>query len=173
MLSNEKSEPQFDPEKLRMIEVAANPHRIRIIIELLNKESTAASLSKSLGYSRQLVNHHLGTLERSGLVLRRKVGSVEMYSVTNAARAIVSEMLKIQSEITKVEKYEVSARVEKHATIDLRSRRHIPLILGISTVLVATAEAIRAGVYTYILGGILLGIFLYVTVLRLIRLLER
>ncbi|MBO3842319.1 MAG: winged helix-turn-helix transcriptional regulator [Candidatus Brockarchaeota archaeon] len=187
MLNEENGEPQLDPEKLRMIEVASNPHRIRIVMELLNKEGTVASLSKTLGYSRQLVDHHLETLERSRLVFRRKVGNVEMYSATEAAKTIVSEILKIQFEIGRVEKggaivvthpetgkagkSETAAKV-KHAATGLRPKRLIPLVIGVSTVLVASAEAIREARYTYILGGILLGILLYAVASRLIRLLE-
>ncbi|MEM3647024.1 MAG: hypothetical protein QW334_02630, partial [Thermofilum sp.] len=127
-------------------------------------------------------------LERSGLVLRRKIGNVEMYIATEAAKTIVAEILKIHSEIGKAEKGgtvlvthprtgkteegETAAKVEKHAATALSPRRLIPLIIGVSTVLVASAEAIRAGVYTYILGGILLGILLYAVASRLIRLLE-
>ncbi|MGB9718750.1 MAG: ArsR/SmtB family transcription factor [Thermoproteota archaeon] len=187
-MANERNrEQQLDPERLRMIEVAANPHRIRIIMELLNREGTAASLSKALGYSRQLVDHHLETLERSRLVLRRKVGNVEMYNATEAARAIVTEILRMHSEIGRAEEGETvtvthpgaggtgegeKAAKVKHAAIGLRPRRLIPLVIGISTILVASAEAIRAGVYTYILGGVLLGILLYAGASMLIRLLE-
>lgn len=173
MLLNEKNkEPQLDPERLRMIEVAANPHRIRIMMELLNKEGTVASLSKALGYSRQLVDHHLETLERSKLVLRRRVGNMEMYSITEAAKAILLEILKIHSEIVGVEKGEAVALVEKHAAIGMSPRRLIPLIIGLSTVLVASIEGTLAGRYTYILGGILLGVLLYAVASKLIRLLE-
>ncbi|MEM3647734.1 MAG: winged helix-turn-helix domain-containing protein [Thermoproteota archaeon] len=187
-MNEEKGKPQLDPEKLRMIEVASNPHRIRIVMELLNKEGTVASLSKTLGYSRQLVDHHLETLERSRLVFRRKVGNVEMYSATEVAKIIVSEIVKMHSEIVRVErgeavlvthpetgkaeKKETAVKVEKHAATGLRPRSLIPLVIGLSTILVASAEAIRAGVYTYVLGGILLGILFYTLASRLIRLLE-
>jgi len=186
VLANEWNRQQLDPERLRMIEVAANPHRIRIIMELLNREGTVASLSKALGYTRQLIDHHLETLERSRLVLRRKVGNVEMYTATEAARAIVAEILRMHSEIGRAEKGEAvlvthpgAGRAEgekaakvKHAATGLRPRRLIPLVIGVSTILVASAEAIREGVYTYILGGVLLGILLYALASRLIRLLE-
>lgn len=172
LFDERNGEPQLDPERLRMIGVASNPHRIRIVMELLNKEGTVASLSKTLGYSRQLVDHHLETLERSRLVFRRKVGNVEMYSATEAAKTIVSEILKMHSEIGRVEKNETAAKVDKHTATGLRPKRLLPLIIGLSTVLIASAEAIRAEVYTYILGGILLGILLYTAASRLIRLLE-
>jgi DNA-binding transcriptional ArsR family regulator len=172
LLSENNEEPQLDPERLRMIEVAANPYRIRIMMELLNKEGTVASLSKALGYSRQLVDHHLETLERSKLVLRRKVGNMEMYSITGAAKAIVSEILKIHSEIGGVEKGEAVARVGKHAATSMSSKRLIPMIVGLSTVLVASIEGTLSGKYTYVLGGILLGVLLYAVASKLIRLLE-
>jgi DNA-binding transcriptional ArsR family regulator len=187
VLANEGNRQQLDPERLRMIEVAANPHRIRIIMELLNREGTVASLSKALGYTRQLIDHHLETLERSRLVLRRKVGNVEMYTATEAARAIVTEILRMHSEIGRAEKGEAvlathpgagregegeKAAKVKHAATGLRLRSLIPLVIGVSTILVASAEAIRVGVYTYILGGALLGILLYALASRLIRLLE-
>jgi DNA-binding transcriptional ArsR family regulator len=171
VLLNERNEPLLDPERLRMIEVASNLHRMRIVMELLNKEGTAASLSKTLGYSRQLVDHHLETLEKSGLVFKRKIGNVEVYSATESAKTIVSEILKMHSEIGRVEKGETAVKAEKHKA-GLKPIRLIPMAVGASIVLVASAEAIRVGKYTYILGGILLGILLYFASSRLIRLLE-
>lgn len=171
-MSNERSgEPQLDPERLRMIEVATNPHRVRIMMELMSREGTVASLSKSLGYSRQLVTHHLETLERNRLVLKRKVGGVEMYSITEAARAVLSEILKMHSEIGRAEAGEAVLRVEKHTAAGPGPRRLTPLIIGVSTVVLASARGVLEGQPMWILGGILLGICLYAAASKLTRLL--
>ncbi|MEM2087412.1 MAG: winged helix-turn-helix domain-containing protein [Thermoproteota archaeon] len=162
-------EPQLDPERLRMIEVAANPSRIRIMIELLKGEGTVTSLAKNLGYSRQLVDHHLDTLERNRLVLKRRVGSMEVYSVTDEARAIISEILKIHLEVTKVEKDKAGMMIEKREAVGLRLRRLMPLALGISPIIIASARGIAEGQPMWIVGGVILGIFLYVVASILIR----
>lgn len=170
MLLDEKNgEPQLDPERLRMIEVAANPIRIRIMIGLLKKEGTVTSLAKDLGYSRQLVDHHLDTLERNRLVLKRRVGSMELYSVTDEARAIISEILKIHLEVAKVEKDKTSVSVERHETTGLSLRRLMPLALGFSVIAIASARGIVEGQPMWVVGGVLLGIFIYGVASTLIR----
>lgn len=170
MLLNEKSgEPQLDPESLRMIEVAANHIRIRMMKELLNGEGTVTSLAKNLGYSRQLVNHHLDTLERNRLVLKRRVGSMEVYSITDAARAIISEILKIHLEVAKVEKDKTGVAAEKHEATGPSLRRLIPLALGFSVIAIASVRGIVEGQPMWIVGGALLGIVLYGVASTLIR----
>lgn len=170
MLLNEGGgEPQLDPERLRMIEVAANPSRIRIMIELLKEDGTVTSLAKNLGYSRQLVNHHLDTLERNRLVLKRRVGSMEVYSITDAARAVISEILKIHLEVTRAEKDKAGVMVEKREATGLSLRRLMPLALGLSPVIIASARGIVEGQPMWIVGGVMLGIFLYVVASIIIR----
>jgi DNA-binding transcriptional ArsR family regulator len=170
MLLNEGSgEPQLDPERLRMIEVAANPIRIRIMLELLNGEGSATSLAKNLGYSRQLVNHHLDTLERNRLVLKKRIGSMEVYSVTDAARAIISEILRIHLEVAKVEKEKTGVTVEKREPTRLSLRKLTPLALGLFLVIIASIRGIIEGQPIWIFSGVLLGIVIYAIASTIIR----
>jgi DNA-binding transcriptional ArsR family regulator len=174
MLPNEGRKPELEPEKLNLIKIAAEPHRMRILMELLEKEGTITSL-KSLGYSRQLLIHHLEVLEKNGLVSKRSIGKAEVYSISEAARSIVSEVLKIQSRIGEAEGIKVTTGAESRRVPVPAPRKpafqakFIPLIIGISVALFASVRGILEGQPLWILSGTLVGIFLYIIVSKLIR----
>ncbi|MGQ9596368.1 MAG: ArsR/SmtB family transcription factor [Thermoproteota archaeon] len=164
-MSDERDEgPQLDSERLKMIGVAAHPSRIRIVMELLKGEGTVTSLAKSLGYSRQLVKHHLDALERAKLISRKKVGNMEVYIATDIAKTIVSEILKIHLEAgTKI------TTVEERREVLSDSKKFIPLAIGIFPIVIATIRGFVEREPLWIIGGVLVGIVLYGFTYRLIR----
>ncbi|MBO3754296.1 MAG: winged helix-turn-helix transcriptional regulator [Candidatus Brockarchaeota archaeon] len=173
MLPNEGKKPELEPEKLNMIKAAAEPHRMRILVKLLEKEGTITSLSKSLSYSKQLLIHHLEVLEKNGLVSKRRVENAEVYSISEAAKTIVSEVLKIHSRIGESEGPEAGAERRMVTPPALRRPasplKLIPLIIGISVAFFASARGILEGQPLWILSGTLVGICLYAFVSKLIR----
>lgn len=175
MLPSEGRKTELEPEKLSMIKAAAEPHRMRILVKLLEKEDTATSLSKSLGYSKQLLSHHLGVLERNGLVLKRRVENAEVYTVSEAARIIVSEVLQTRSGIREAKGSEATLRVERQRVTAPATRRPasglklIPLIIGICVALFAFFRGVLEGQPLWILSGTLVGICLYAIFSKLIR----
>ncbi|MGQ9479511.1 MAG: winged helix-turn-helix domain-containing protein [Thermoproteota archaeon] len=165
---------QFNPRRLRMIEVAANPSRIRILISLMNGDGTLTSLSKSLGYSRQLVKHHLDTLEKTGLVSKKRLGNMDVYSINEAAKTVVSEISDIHSRISipAEEKHPEPRPVERRSLL-----KHLPLIALAMPVLIAVAKGVLertppSTVATWGIGGFIIGIILYAAIRRILRLLE-
>ncbi|MEM2599377.1 MAG: winged helix-turn-helix domain-containing protein [Thermoproteota archaeon] len=175
MLPNEGEKIEFEPERLNMIKAAAEPHRMRILVALLEKEGTITSLSKSLNYSKQLLIHHLGVLEKNRLVLKRRVENAEVYSISEAAKIIVSEVLKIHSRMEEVESPRVAAGDETRVVTEPALRRTdsflklIPLIIGVSVALFASVRGVLEGQPLWILSGTLVGVCLYVIVSKLIR----
>ncbi|MEM3712234.1 MAG: winged helix-turn-helix domain-containing protein [Thermoproteota archaeon] len=179
---------QLDPERLRMIEVAANVHRVKMMMELLKGDGTITSLAKSLGYSRQLVKHHLETLNREGLVYKRRIGNMEFYSITDNGRIILSEILKIHLEVGKVRSEDTCIKTPATAleevdrasvsyTPVVKSRmklsiKHMPIIVGAVTALIAFIRGVITNQPLWIIGGILFGVFLYLIFSRLIEALK-
>ena len=56
---------------LQMLNALANPHRLRIVAALSERQSYVSELARELGIGRPLLHMHLQTLERSGLVVGR------------------------------------------------------------------------------------------------------
>jgi predicted transcriptional regulator len=168
-LEEEGGGQQLDPGRLRMIEVAANIHRIKIMMGLSKGEGTITSLARGLGYSRQLVKHHLETLNREGLVSKKRIGGMEVYNITENGRRIMSEILRIHIDIGEVGgEGHKPARDEKFMPA---LKEHLPTAIGILTVAIAAIRGIAGNQPTWILGGLFLGLILYLAVYKLIRVL--
>jgi ArsR family transcriptional regulator len=56
---------------LQMLSALANPHRLRIIAALRERESYVSELARELGIGRPLLHMHLQVLEKAGLVVGR------------------------------------------------------------------------------------------------------
>jgi predicted transcriptional regulator len=56
---------------LQMLAALANPHRLRILAALSERESYVSELARELGIGRPLLHMHLQTLEKAGLVVGR------------------------------------------------------------------------------------------------------
>jgi ArsR family transcriptional regulator len=54
-----------------MLNALANPHRLRILAALSERQSYVSELARELGIGRPLLHMHLQTLERAGLVVGR------------------------------------------------------------------------------------------------------
>lgn len=158
---------QLDPERLRMIEIAANIHRVKIMVELTKSDGTITSLAKSLGYSRQLVKHHLETLNRGGLVFKKRVGNVEVYSITEGGKAILSQILKMHLEIGKTGG-EAHAPVVEDSSIRL-SVKHVPIIAAAVPAVIAFVKGVAGDQPLWIMGGILFGAFIYFIASKITR----
>ncbi len=56
---------------LQMLGALGNPHRLRILAALSERESYVSELARELGIGRPLLHMHLQTLEKAGLVVGR------------------------------------------------------------------------------------------------------
>jgi predicted transcriptional regulator len=55
-------------ELLKMLSALANPHRLRIVAALSERQAYVSELARQLKMSRPLLHMHLQTLEKAGLV---------------------------------------------------------------------------------------------------------
>ncbi|MHB1341335.1 MAG: ArsR/SmtB family transcription factor [Coriobacteriia bacterium] len=56
---------------LQMLSALANPHRLRILAALKERESYVSELARELGIGRPLLHMHLQVLEKADLVVGR------------------------------------------------------------------------------------------------------
>jgi ArsR family transcriptional regulator len=73
---------------LQMLSALANPHRLRILAALSERQEYVSELARELGISRPLLHMHLQTLQKAGLVVGRHEVSPEgkalrFYEVTD------------------------------------------------------------------------------------------
>lgn len=64
-------------ELLRVLNALANPHRLRILAALSERQAYVSELARELGMSRPLLHMHLQRLESAGLVEGRHEVSAE------------------------------------------------------------------------------------------------
>jgi predicted transcriptional regulator len=64
-------------ELLKMLTALANPHRLRILSALSERQAYVSELARELEMSRPLLHMHLQTLEKAGLVVGRHEISAE------------------------------------------------------------------------------------------------
>jgi len=64
-------------EFLQMLNALANPHRLRILAVLSERQAYVSELARELGIGRPLLHMHLQALEKAGLVTGRHEVSAE------------------------------------------------------------------------------------------------
>ncbi len=62
---------------LLMLAALANPHRLRILAALSERQAYVSELARELGISRPLLHMHLQALQKAGLVVGRHEVSAE------------------------------------------------------------------------------------------------
>jgi predicted transcriptional regulator len=83
---------------LLMLSALANPHRLRILAALRERESYVSELARELGIGRPLLHMHLQSLERAGLVTGRHEVSedgkaLRYYTVTDFDEHLTPERI--------------------------------------------------------------------------------
>jgi DNA-binding transcriptional ArsR family regulator len=61
----------------------SEPTRIKLLDRLGEGEATVLELTEQIGTTQQNVSKHLGVLQRSGIVVRRKQGNFSYYRVVD------------------------------------------------------------------------------------------
>jgi DNA-binding transcriptional ArsR family regulator len=59
------------------------PTRIKLLDRLREGEATVLELTELIGTTQQNVSKHLGVLQRSGIIARRKQGNFAYYRITD------------------------------------------------------------------------------------------
>ncbi len=83
---------------LTMLSALANPHRLRILAALSERQAYVSELARELEMSRPLLHMHLKQLERAGLVTGRHEVSAEgkalrYFEVTAFAEELTAERI--------------------------------------------------------------------------------
>jgi len=79
-------------DRIRTFRIASSPVRIKIM-SLLNREpSSVGKVTKALGISRQLANHHLRILMEIGLITESGIGTIKIYSITPKGAELLKEL---------------------------------------------------------------------------------
>jgi DNA-binding transcriptional ArsR family regulator len=63
--------------------VLSEPTRIKLLDRLRDREATVLELTELVGTTQQNVSKHLGVLQRSGIVARRKQGNFAHYRIVD------------------------------------------------------------------------------------------
>ncbi len=61
----------------------SEPTRIKLLDRLREREATVHELTELIGTTQQNVSKHLGVLQRSGIVARRKQGNFAYYRIVD------------------------------------------------------------------------------------------
>ena len=67
----------------RRFRVLSEPTRIKLLDRLRDGEATVLELTESIGTTQQNVSKHLGVLQQSGIVARRKQGNFAYYRIVD------------------------------------------------------------------------------------------
>ena len=92
------SDSRSGDELLQMLTALANPHRLRILSALSERQTYVSELARELGIGRPLLHMHLQTLEKAGLVTGRHEVSADgkalrYYEVTDFAETLTPQRI--------------------------------------------------------------------------------
>jgi len=93
---------------LLMLSALANPHRLRILAALTERQAYVSELARELKISRPLLHMHLQTLEKAGLVVGRHEVSADgkalrYYEVTDFDERLTLERIIEAAKTLKIE----------------------------------------------------------------------
>jgi DNA-binding transcriptional ArsR family regulator len=76
-----------------LLKALANPHRLLIVCQLIEKERSVGELAEFLGIRDSTVSQHLALLRKDGLVAARREGQTIWYSISSIPAREVLETL--------------------------------------------------------------------------------
>jgi DNA-binding transcriptional ArsR family regulator len=79
-----------------LLRALANPHRLLILCQLIERERSVGELAEFLGIRDSTASQHLALLRRDGIVAARREGQTIWYSIWSAsARAVVETLYRM------------------------------------------------------------------------------
>jgi DNA-binding transcriptional ArsR family regulator len=83
-------------EASELLKALANPHRLMIICQLIERERSVGELADLLGLRDSTVSQHLALLRKDGLVTPRRDGQTIWYSIASApARELLTTLYRV------------------------------------------------------------------------------
>lgn len=88
------SGPAFNlRQAARLLQAMGNPHRLKVLRELIPGERCAGDLGRAVGLQPSALSQHLARLRADGLVQQRRAASRIYYSLAgNAAQAVMRSL---------------------------------------------------------------------------------
>ncbi|MBX9633357.1 MAG: metalloregulator ArsR/SmtB family transcription factor [Magnetospirillum sp.] len=77
----------------RLLQAMGNPHRLKVLRELIRGERCAGELSRAVGLQPSALSQHLARLRGDGLIQQRRVSSRIYYSLAGSAAQAVLRCL--------------------------------------------------------------------------------
>jgi ArsR family transcriptional regulator len=90
--------PSIVPSLVKVLRVAADPNRLRILLLLRGEELSVAELQEILAMGQSTISTHLSQLRQAGLVEDRRTGKSSLYSLTIDSAAGILEGLLNQAQ---------------------------------------------------------------------------
>ncbi|HWB45002.1 MAG TPA: metalloregulator ArsR/SmtB family transcription factor [Hyphomicrobiaceae bacterium] len=79
-----------------LLKALANRHRLLILCQLIEGESSVGDLAQRLGIRDSTMSQHLALLRRDGLVAARRDGQTVWYSISSVpARALIEVLYRV------------------------------------------------------------------------------
>ena len=83
-------------EASELLKALANPHRLMIICQLIERECSVGELAHLLNLRDSTVSQHLALLRKDGLVVPRRDGQMIWYSIaSSSARELLATLYRI------------------------------------------------------------------------------
>ncbi|HEY9127533.1 MAG TPA: metalloregulator ArsR/SmtB family transcription factor [Acidobacteriaceae bacterium] len=100
------------PSILKMLRVAADPNRLRILLLLSNEELSVAELQEILAMGQSTISTHLAQLKQAGLVEDRRAGKNSLYRLnTEGSDSVLIDLLdRARHEIPEAEHDQLAMR---------------------------------------------------------------
>jgi ubiquinone/menaquinone biosynthesis C-methylase UbiE/DNA-binding transcriptional ArsR family regulator len=100
------------PSILKMLRVAADPNRLRILLLLSNEELSVAELQEILSMGQSTISTHLAQLKQAELVEDRRVGKNSLYRLNaeGGDSVIIDLLAKARHEIPEAEPDQLAMR---------------------------------------------------------------
>ena len=93
MKINAATMQQAAGQACELLKALANPHRLMIVCQLIERERSVGELAAFLGVRDSTVSQHLALLRKDGLVAARRDGQTIWYSIASApARELVGTL---------------------------------------------------------------------------------
>jgi DNA-binding transcriptional ArsR family regulator len=92
MVVQDALEPKIE-DAAKLLEMLAQPHRLRILCILSEGEQSVLSLAKKTGLSQPAMSHHLRKLRDSGLVETRRKAQTIFYSLSGSEVSAILDVL--------------------------------------------------------------------------------
>src|SRR5271154_3635399 len=106
------SMPSIVPSLVKVLKVAADPNRLRILLLLQSEELSVAELQEILTMGQSTISTHLSQLRQAGLVEDRRTGKSSLYRLKreNGAGVLGELLTQARAEIAEAKRDQAAVK---------------------------------------------------------------